>query len=117
MTKLRKALNKTIGKNLKILRESRGMTQLELAEMLEIAHQQIHKYEKGESAITSTRLHALSQALRVPYEYFFEALDSPGCLHIPVINPAIMTRALKIQQIADQEQRGKILKIIDILAA
>lgn len=86
-----------------------------LAEMLGVTYQQVQKYEKGMSSMSSLRLHKASVALNVPCEAFFEGGQSS--LRNPVINPGIMTRALKLQHIHDRAQRAKILKIIDILVS
>lgn len=109
--------DKTIGQNLRILRQSRGMTQEYLAQAIAVTYQQIQKYEIGASAIPATRLHALSIALKVPHAYFFESLPPPTSDGHNKINPAIMKRTLKLQQMTDPVEQTKILKIIDILLA
>ncbi len=106
-----------IGRNIRLLRESRGVSQEELGDMLGITYQQIQKYEKGKSGLSAPRLYAMSQYLYVPYEYFFSGLEESGFSLTPApdIHPAIMTRALKMQQRCDRAGRDRILKIIDIL--
>lgn len=107
-----------IGRNLRILRQNRGITARELAARLGVTYQQVQKYEKGISALSCLRLHDASQALGVPYEAFFiDALRTKPGFEAPAIDAAIMARALKLQRMGDAAQRAKILKIIDILSA
>lgn len=105
-----------IGRNLRILRESRGVSRRDLAARLGISYQQLQKYEKGASALSCLRLYELSQILQAPYEAFYSA-PNKGSFSYPAINPAVMTRALKLQKITNRTQQAKILKIIDILTA
>lgn len=106
-----------ICKNLRVLRERRGMTLQELAASLGVTYQQVQKYEKGESGISAPRLYALSHILHAPYDDFFTGIDDPrAALSPPVaIHPAILVRALKLQKNCPPTERTKILKIIDIL--
>lgn len=106
-----------IGRNLRVLRESRGMSLQTLAASLGVTYQQVQKYEKGESGLSAPRLYALSRILQAPYDVFFAGIeDSRATLAPPVaITPAVMVRALKLQQKCPPAERNKILKIIDIL--
>lgn len=106
-----------IGKNLRNLRESRGLSQTMLGHALGVSFQQIQKYERGDSTLPAFRLYALSRFLDVPYDALFAGIDdhtapppSPVALH-----PAIMARAWKIQHSCPEPERTKLLKIIDIM--
>lgn len=60
---------KKIAKNIKILREKRGMTQLELALELGITPGAIANIETVRSDITATRLNSIAKVLDVePYK-------------------------------------------------
>jgi transcriptional regulator with XRE-family HTH domain len=48
-----------------------GMTQQKLAEIIGVAFQQAHKYERGISRITAGRLYHIATALEAPITYFF----------------------------------------------
>src|SRR5690348_5069638 len=52
-----------------------GLTQPQVAELLGIAYQQVHKYETGVNRISVGRLHQVAQVLGVEVGYFFEDLD------------------------------------------
>ena len=104
-----------IGRNLKKFRQSRGMTQSKLASLIGISYQQLHKYETGASSMSCIRLYAASQALGFPYDDFFGKPRDNASFRVPAVHPAIMIRALKLQNMGATSQRVKILKIIDIL--
>jgi transcriptional regulator with XRE-family HTH domain len=57
---------------IKQIRKSRGLSQIELAERVGISFQQIQKYEKGVANITVSRLQQLSEALGIHITSFFE---------------------------------------------
>ncbi|MDR1236331.1 MAG: helix-turn-helix domain-containing protein [Holosporaceae bacterium] len=67
----------TIGANIKRVRKFRGMTQHQVAQLLNITFQQLQKYENGKNKISAARLYKLSAMLDCPFEYFFleEKLD------------------------------------------
>jgi len=56
---------KEFGKNLKIIRENKGISQRELASLCTIDHSSISKFERGEKNITLLTLLELSNALEV----------------------------------------------------
>ena len=67
-----------VGKRLRQRRRLLGMTQQALANMVNIRFQQVQKYESGANRISASRLWALSKALEVPVEYFFQELEDDG---------------------------------------
>lgn len=66
------------GKALKDLRESRGLTQEQLAEQLELqAYQTISLIENGKSFVTSELLEKMCALFNVSPEYFFMLNQKP----------------------------------------
>ena len=65
-------INKNIGLKIKQIRNSWGISQIELAERIGISFQQIQKYEKGSTRISVMRLQQVSEALGVNINAFFE---------------------------------------------
>ena len=63
-----------IGKNLRRLREQAGVSQMKLAEQLDMSYRQVQKYEQGMDRIASSTLFSVSDKLRVPITAFFEGL-------------------------------------------
>ena len=64
--------HKQMGIEIKRIRETRGMSQMELAEEVGVSFQQIQKYEKGINKISAERIQQIAKALRTPVETFFE---------------------------------------------
>jgi DNA-binding transcriptional regulator YiaG len=60
-----------IGANIKRVRKFYGMTQHQVAQLLNITFQQLQKYENGKNKISAARLYKLSALLDCPFEYFF----------------------------------------------
>ncbi len=55
-------------------RQELGLTQQALARHLKISYQQVQKYETGLNRVSAGRLFALSQALNVNIDYFYEGI-------------------------------------------
>jgi transcriptional regulator with XRE-family HTH domain len=55
-----------------------GMTQQKLAQLIGVAFQQAHKYERGISRISAGRLYYIASALEAPIAWFFEDDDGGG---------------------------------------
>jgi transcriptional regulator with XRE-family HTH domain len=64
--------SKEIGERLRELRKRRGMTQEQLAEIVDITSQQIQKYENGSTRMNTDKLQSVAQALTVPISAFFD---------------------------------------------
>jgi transcriptional regulator with XRE-family HTH domain len=67
-----------VGKRLRRRRRLLGLTQQDLAGQVGVRFQQIQKYECGANRITASRLFALSTALNVNINYFFDGLAADG---------------------------------------
>jgi len=50
---------------------------VQLAEILGVTSQQIHKYEKGIDRLAASRLLQLSKILDVPVSFFYDGLYCP----------------------------------------
>lgn len=69
-------IDKRIGRRIKQVRKSCGLSQIELADRVGISFQQIQKYEKGATKISVFRLHQISEALGIPITDFFKEGES-----------------------------------------
>ncbi len=52
-----------------------GMTQQQLARIIGVAFQEVHKYEHGLSRVSADRLYQIATPLDAPVGYFFSAED------------------------------------------
>ena len=70
-------VDRHVGARMRERRMMLGLTQQELAELIEVTYQQAPKYEKGINRVAAGRLSRLAQALGVKVGYFYEGLTSP----------------------------------------
>jgi len=63
--------SKEIGEILRELRKRRGLTQEQLAEIVDVTNRQIQKYECGYNRMNTDMLQAIAHALAVPISSFF----------------------------------------------
>ncbi|HEY4943185.1 MAG TPA: helix-turn-helix transcriptional regulator [Rhizomicrobium sp.] len=63
-----------IGARLREIRKSKKLSQVDLADRVDLTFQQIQKYEKGANRIPVSRLYQMAGALGVGAEYFFADL-------------------------------------------
>lgn len=71
----------TVGKNLSILRKSRGLTQLELAEMFSYSDKAVSKWEKGETLPDMETMYKIAKFYGVSLDYLtkeHKEEDVPG---------------------------------------
>jgi transcriptional regulator with XRE-family HTH domain len=66
-----------VGTRLRLRRRVLEMTQGELADALNIAQQQLQKYETGQNRISAARLYEAARILNAPVAWFYEGLDDP----------------------------------------
>ena len=69
-----KTVDKIVGRNVRIFRLAKGLSQTDLADKLGITFQQIQMYEKGTNRIGAGRLQHIAHILHVPVAFFFEGL-------------------------------------------
>jgi transcriptional regulator with XRE-family HTH domain len=65
-----------VGRNVRIWRMARGMSQAQLASRLGVTFQQLQKYEVGANRIGTGRLVKVAAVLRVPVATLFEGADT-----------------------------------------
>jgi transcriptional regulator with XRE-family HTH domain len=63
-----------LGDRLRVLRHARDLNQAQLGSLIGVTAQQIHRYERGKSALSASSLYLMARTLDVPITYFFEGL-------------------------------------------
>lgn len=98
-------INKQIGLKIKELRKSYGISQIELAEKINLSFQQVQKYEKGMTAISVFRLRMIAEALGVNINAFFEEEEKQ---YLTISGPTVEYEPVKTHpktlQILTQEE-------------
>lgn len=67
-----------VGRNIRVHRLARTMSQTGLADAIGLTFQQVQKYEKGVNRIGASRLFQISKILDVPVQFFFEEAPHVG---------------------------------------
>lgn len=67
-----------IGARIKAFREARGMTQLQLAQILRKSVETISNFERGKVVTSILTLSEVARALEVPLADFFEGINAPA---------------------------------------
>lgn len=71
------SIDERVGVQLRTLRQSRDITQQQLAKHLDISFQQVQKYEKGQNRIAVATLIEICTFFKVPVTFFFDGLPEP----------------------------------------
>ncbi len=66
--KMRKAVWKKIGRNIQLIRESRGLTRVELGLIMGCSYQQVYKFETGQNSLAVHQLILLKYSLGTSYK-------------------------------------------------
>jgi transcriptional regulator with XRE-family HTH domain len=111
-------VDKIVGRNIRVHRLVRGMTQEGLGEKLGVTFQQIQKYEKGTNRVGSGRLYQIAALLEVPVTAFFEGGDthstsrnaSPFDL---LADPVSLRMVQAFSEIPDQKTRRAVLALVE----
>jgi len=70
------AIDRHVGKRLRLLRQINEVSLEKLAEIVDVAPQQIQKYEIGETRISASRIFELSNIFSVPVTWFYDDLEA-----------------------------------------
>jgi len=83
-----------VGKRIREYRRRRNLSQIKLAEKLNISFQQVQKYEKGKTDIPLSRLVSIAKALDVQVNDFFKKEKSVdgGAVDVFENPPAFLAR-------------------------
>lgn len=70
-----------VGARIRLRRTLLGLSQMELGTAINLAFQQVQKYERGRNRVAASVLHRIAGALDVPIGFFFD--DLPDGLALP----------------------------------
>lgn len=83
--------DKIIGDAILFLRKRQGLTQKDLADMLNVSFQQVQKYESAENRISASRLYKIACALQVSVADLYRFLDNSSPMHDKKMRDFILT--------------------------
>lgn len=111
-------MDKLVGRNIRVHRLVRGLTQESLGEKLGVTFQQIQKYEKGTNRVGSGRLYQIAALLEVPVTAFFDGGDSPTAVRSAspfdlLADPVSLRLVQAFSEIPDQKTRRAVLALVE----
>jgi transcriptional regulator with XRE-family HTH domain len=93
-----------------------GLPQQQLAELIGVSYQQVHKYEKGINRVPASRLYTIALALEVEIGYFYEGLRTAVGFIPPAQERMLVDLAHNFLNIPVQEHRTAIVALARGLA-
>src|SRR5215207_7472307 len=89
-----------------------GMTQPQLAALIKITYQQLHKYEVGRNRISAGWLFQIAEALGVEVGYFYEGVASSAEFKPPPNLPQLAALARNVAHIPNARQREAVCEFV-----
>jgi len=101
---------KDVGERIKVLRQEKGMTQVELAQCLEISQSNLSAIERGARGVTVNQVVRIARALGASTDEILVAEKAPASASRP--KKRLIRRLLKIQELTEKDQRI-LLELLD----
>jgi transcriptional regulator with XRE-family HTH domain len=111
-------IDKLVGRNIRVHRLAKDMTQEALGEKLGVTFQQVQKYEKGTNRVGSGRLYEIAEILEVPLKSFFagetQQKESRNPSPFDLLADAMtMNMAREFGKLTDNKTRRAILAVVE----
>jgi transcriptional regulator with XRE-family HTH domain len=103
-----------IGRRLRERRRALGLSQAQLAALLDFTAAQVNRYEHGKTRLSAAGLWRAAEVLGVAPGYFFDGLDAPGG---PAPDPEIEARAFLLARHLRGLPPGVQDKLIDFISS
>ena len=114
-------IDKLVGRNIRIQRLAKGLSQTELANQLGVTFQQVQKYEKGVNRIGCGRVFQIATVLSVQITDFFEGSEkgkaSSGRVVRDLISePQSFHLVQAFAEISDRRLRSSVVDLVKKIA-
>jgi transcriptional regulator with XRE-family HTH domain len=117
-TKTPHATDVIVGRNVRLIRTQRGVSQTELAKALSLTFQQVQKYEKGTNRISASKLYEIANYFGVGIATLFSGVEEPGNDgSLFPFGADALTVARSFDQIGNPKVREKIRALVAALSA
>jgi len=115
------ALDRLVGRNIRIQRLAKGLSQTEVAEKLGVSFQQVQKYERGRNRIGAGRLVRIAAALEVSLLTLFEGVDSVdgpdgASAQALLAHPQHLSLVQAFSRVADKGTRRALIGLVRQIA-
>ncbi len=105
-----------VGITIRKLRYLRGISQIELANRVDISFQQLQKYERGINRISASRMYEVATVLQVKPGMLFEG-QGGEIPDLPIFADSKMAKLVEtFARITDPEKHKAILKLVSVIA-
>ncbi|MEZ5953688.1 MAG: helix-turn-helix domain-containing protein [Hyphomonas sp.] len=113
-----------MGQRIRWRRRELGLTQEQLAELLNLTFQQVQKYEKGVNRVSAGRLFEIASVMGAPISYFYEgaeaelsderlrAAEDNGRVQAPLLDTDTLNLIAAFQRIGDESLRKSLLNAV-----
>jgi transcriptional regulator with XRE-family HTH domain len=110
-----------VGNRLRLRRTALGLSQEELGRQLGLTFQQVQKFESGSNRISASYLFELTQILRVPVSYFFDAdqkekNELPGDLQRFLMSAEGLSLWRAFARLKDDTVRARVIALVKAMA-
>lgn len=116
MTSRATPIDHHVGARMRERRILLGLTQTELADLLNITYQQAHKYEKGINRVSASRLYSIARALNVPVAYFFHGLSDAHYYLPPPTNQRLLLELSRTISSLPRHHQETVASLVRALA-
>lgn len=117
MRKEPNSIDKLVGRNVRIYRLKKNMSQEKLGEALGLTFQQVQKYEKGTNRVGAGRLYQIACILGVPVTTLFEGAEAQpendGSMLDLLAEPHSLRLIQAISEITDKELRRSVVELVE----
>jgi len=112
------SIDGAVGRNVRIRRMAKGLSQSQVAKRIGVTFQQVQKYEKGANRIGSGRLVRIAEVLEVPVTALFDGVDGPTNSRAPSLlrllaDPRSLRLAQAFAAIKDGALRVSIVGLVE----
>jgi transcriptional regulator with XRE-family HTH domain len=109
-----------VGRNIKLHRLAKSMSQEELAHKLGLTFQQLQKYERGINRVGGGRLFRIASILGIEIGAFFEGAEQPDRKPMDTFSPLTLIAdpqsfrlAQAFSRISDPEMRRTLVSLVE----
>jgi transcriptional regulator with XRE-family HTH domain len=114
-------IDKLVGRNIRIHRLKKNMSQEKLGDALGLTFQQVQKYEKGTNRVGAGRLHQIACIFGVSVTALFEGSDiepgSGGLILDLLADPHSLRIIEAMAEISDSSLRRSVVELVEQIAA
>jgi transcriptional regulator with XRE-family HTH domain len=110
-----------IGRNVRLQRLARGLSQTALARALGMTFQQVQRYERGINRIGAGRLTHIAEVLDVPLATLFEGAEPggqgrPTSLAHLIDDPPSLRLVRAFARVKNRDARNVIVRLVELMA-